>query len=353
MRERLRANGPFDVAFVFDEGTIPTTNFQIWYAQSGSDQWIEVTPLVERLTPGDLAAKEYRHLGDGTVIVALPSAARSDGQWVIAKASGDGHASKRIWNDLSSVNREDPEQQTRDAIGLAATNLDGQLAALSVQLVTIDDYLDTEVDAIHATAQKLDNTLELNAGTWRFTAASLATAPTGGGGGATDYPLEADVRSGVSYNFGAFTGELLVTGAPFTGATITNAFTIKRGDTWSMQFTGLGDLTGKSVAFTIKRSSDDLDTESVVQITSDNDLTFLNANPAADPTHGTITIDNPASGVATMTLEADATAALFVGDWLTWDIQTIDDGDDTVKTVRNANHTQRCSISGDATRLTG
>lgn len=61
---------------------------------------------------------------------------------------------------------------TRTAIGLATANLDTQLAAI-----------DTVVDSIKVTTDKLDDTLELNSGDYRFTADALAEAPSGGGGG--------------------------------------------------------------------------------------------------------------------------------------------------------------------------
>jgi hypothetical protein len=94
----------------------------------------------------------------------------------------------------------------RTAVGLATANLDTQLTA-------IDDYLDTEVAAIKAktdnlptdpadasviagliaTAQavldKLDDTLEDDAGTYRFTTNALEQAPSGGGGG-TDWTAD-------------------------------------------------------------------------------------------------------------------------------------------------------------------
>jgi hypothetical protein len=87
---------------------------------------------------------------------------------------------------------------TRSAVGMAAANLDTQLAALDADVMTrlasasytapdnatisaIAGYVDTEVAAVKAVTDKLDTALALNAGNYRFTAAALALAPTGGG----------------------------------------------------------------------------------------------------------------------------------------------------------------------------
>ena len=67
----------------------------------------------------------------------------------------------------------------RAAVGLAAANLDTQLAA-------IDDAIDTEVGAIKATTDKLDPTLENSSDGWIFTAAALQQAPSTAGPSAAD-----------------------------------------------------------------------------------------------------------------------------------------------------------------------
>jgi hypothetical protein len=76
----------------------------------------------------------------------------------------------------------------RTAVGLASANLDTQLAA-------IDDAVDLEVAAIKAVTDKLDDTLEDDGGTYRFTVNALEQAPAGGGGGSTDWT--ADERTAI------------------------------------------------------------------------------------------------------------------------------------------------------------
>ena len=63
-------------------------------------------------------------------------------------------------------------------------------------LVDTGTTLAGKLDTIQATTDKLDDTLEDNAGTYRFTEASLAQAPAGeGGGGGTDW--DADERTAI------------------------------------------------------------------------------------------------------------------------------------------------------------
>ena len=73
----------------------------------------------------------------------------------------------------------DLDATIRAAVGLAAANLDTQLAA-------IDDAVDTEVAAIKATTDKLDPTLENSSDGWIFTAAALQQAPSTAGPSAAD-----------------------------------------------------------------------------------------------------------------------------------------------------------------------
>lgn len=81
----------------------------------------------------------------------------------------------------------------RNAIGLASANLDTQLSSIS------------------AVTAKLDDTLELDSGAYRFTGTALAEAPTGSGGGAGASAEE--VAEAVAMELGDGSGFTAITGA--------------------------------------------------------------------------------------------------------------------------------------------
>jgi hypothetical protein len=62
-------------------------------------------------------------------------------------------------------------------------NLSAGAVAQASNLATLAGYVDTEVAAILAIAQKLDTALELDGAVYRFTLNALELAPSGGGGG--------------------------------------------------------------------------------------------------------------------------------------------------------------------------
>jgi hypothetical protein len=75
------------------------------------------------------------------------------------------------------------EAQTDD-IGAAGVGLTALASAAN--LATVDGVVDT----IQATTDKLDDTLEDDGGTFRFTVNALEQAPSGGGGGSTDWTAD-------------------------------------------------------------------------------------------------------------------------------------------------------------------
>lgn len=79
-----------------------------------------------------------------------------------------------------AANNSDIEAQTDD-IGAAGAGLTALASQSSVN--TIDDFLDTEMAAVKAVTDKLDDTVEdQGGGVFGFTEAALQEAPTGGGG---------------------------------------------------------------------------------------------------------------------------------------------------------------------------
>lgn len=82
--------------------------------------------------------------------------------------------------EIAAILADTNELQTDWANGGRLDNiLDARASQTSVD--TIDDFLDTEVAAIKVVTDKLDDTLEDDGGTYRFTANALEESPAGGG----------------------------------------------------------------------------------------------------------------------------------------------------------------------------
>jgi hypothetical protein len=121
------------------------------------------------------AAKTAAQAGDAMTLTAAydpaKTAAQAGDQMDLVNAP-NATAVTAIQSGLSTLDAAG----VRTAVGLGAANLDTQLTA-------IDDFIDTEVAAILAIAQKLDTALELDGAVYRFTLNALELAPSGGAGG--------------------------------------------------------------------------------------------------------------------------------------------------------------------------
>lgn len=101
---------------------------------------------------------------------------------------------------------------------------------------------------------------------------------------------------------------------------------IRRGDSWSVSLTGLGNLTGRTKLWlTIKAPSDvplSGDSKAMVQIEETADLIYLNRAAPGTGQTGTLVVDDAAAGDITLTLSALATAALPPGSFI-YDVQML------------------------------
>jgi hypothetical protein len=89
-----------------------------------------------------------------------------------------------IWDALTSA------LTTAGSIGKwIIDNLNTTVSSRATQtsVDAIDDFVDTEVAAIKAVTDKLDTMLELDGLVYRYTTNALEQAPSGGGGGSTDW----------------------------------------------------------------------------------------------------------------------------------------------------------------------
>jgi hypothetical protein len=89
-----------------------------------------------------------------------------------------------IWDALTSA------LNTAGSIGkwiLDNLNTTVSSRATQTSVDAIDDFVDTEVGAIKTVTDKLDTMVELDGAVYRYTTNALEQAPSGGGGGATDW----------------------------------------------------------------------------------------------------------------------------------------------------------------------
>jgi len=122
---------------------------------------------------------------------------------------------------------------------------------------------------------------------------------------------------------------------------------LQRGDTWSILFYRLGDISGRDkLWFTLKDDKGDADTAALVEIEESAGLEIINGAAADTPANGSITVTNAALGDVTVALEAVESAKLADVGNLFYDIQMYDDP--TVTTMVRG----RAVLMGDVTRET-
>lgn len=152
-------------------------------------------------------------------------------------------------------------------------------------------------------------------------ATALSEINTGGGtyDAATD-SLEAAAESLA----GAVT--VTISQAALAAATLgaeVGTISLRRGDTFSRQLTGLGSLAGRSkLWFTVKAQHEDADSAAKVQITEAGGLVILNG-AAGTSGDGSLTVDDAAAGDITLALEPEASAALAVSVLWRYDVQML------------------------------
>jgi hypothetical protein len=98
----------------------------------------------------------------------------------------------------------------------------------------------------------------------------------------------------------------------------------------------LGNVTDKTLVFTVKRQARDADTAALVLINSTSGLTRLAGAVATNSAWGSLTVLNAATGHIRLTLQSDATLLLKSGTYADG-IKALEDGDD--RTLRQRGKT--------------
>ena len=97
--------------------------------------------------------------------------------------------------------------------------------------------------------------------------------------------------------------------------------TCLRGDTLRVSLPLLGNITNwTKLVLTVKRTVDDDDTQSVIQVVAGMGLMRLNGQPSANTSAGSLSINDVLTGAVDLVLQASCTARLMIEDDL-WDVQ--------------------------------
>lgn len=164
-------------------------------------------------------------------------------------------------------------------------------------------------------------------------------------------PAVADVRSGTQYGLeNELTGEFVGGGGDLSDENIdqivagvvgaATALAVRNdnsldtdkacfiaNDTWIQSFTGLGDLTDKTLVYTLKSSKDQTDANALLKIDGTG-LVVYNGSPEATQAKGSITVDDLTEGNITVRIESDRTD--FNGGKYLQTVKTLDTADFTV-----------------------
>lgn len=223
----------------------------------------------------------------------------ADGQGVMYIGGEYGQVNSGVSSNVVGVDAAG----IRTAIGLATANLDTQLAALPTDQ-DVRDAMKLAPTAGDPAAGSVDKHLD-----------DLLTY--------ADAAEPADVWSYVSRT-------LTATPASTTDGTTAGAITRKRGNSWSIALT-LGAITGyTSLWFTIKRSYDDADSASVVQVKLNatgllDGLLYVNGAAATNDALGGITVSDASTGAIVVALDETVTDDIAPGTYY-YDAQALISG---------------------------
>lgn len=221
--------------------------------------------------------------------------------------------------------------------------------AVGVQLQAIEDGVDAGNNYHVSTLARIGSFAGTGVnnilGMFRALFRSDASTPSDMGGTATaaDHSLQAvRVRGDAAWTTGTSGASLedIISGVQSVSGAIVEAqnsatLSIRIGDTWTQDIGSLGDLTGKTVSFAMKKRASDADTAAIVFITEGTGLTRLNGT-ATTAGWGSITINDEVAGDITLRLESDATSILTSGSYVDA-VKLLKDGDD--RSPRNAGRT--------------
>jgi hypothetical protein len=146
----------------------------------------------------------------------------------------------------------------------------------------------------------------------------------------------------------AYTPRTLTQSAAVIASTVAGSvITIHRGDSFSVDLSGLGDISGRTkLWFTVKTGAEGEDVQSIIQIEEAAGLLYLNGvDASARQGNGTITVTDAVAGDLTIALDEVETDDLTPAQGLYYDVQMLTSGG-AIRTLTE----QRARVTADVTR---
>jgi hypothetical protein len=124
--------------------------------------------------------------------------------------------------------------------------------------------------------------------------------------------------------------------------------TVRRGDTWSITLTGLGNISSRTkLYFTVKASTDSPDTAALLKVEESAGLQILNGSSSVTAGDASITVNSAVTGSITIALAAAKSAGLpATREDYYYDVQMVTAS--AVSTLTDGNFT----VEADVTRAT-
>lgn len=155
--------------------------------------------------------------------------------------------------------------------------------------------------------------------------------------------LDTDHVTGMA---GKLTATLTQAGAEVAAALSGDKLTIRRGDSFSVTFTGLGDISGRTKLWlTVKEEYAHADSAATFQIEETAGLLYIDGSVAETAGNGVITVDDEVAGDVTATVAKAETPQLRPNNALVYDVQVLDDDEITTLTAGDA------EVTADVTRV--
>ncbi len=153
----------------------PTTAGRTLDVSAGGEAGIDLANVGSPTSTLNLSGTTIKAVTDGVTVTTN----NDKGNYSLSTAG-----IQAIWDALTSA------LTTAGSIGKwIIDNLNTTVASRATQtsVDAIDDFVDTEVGAIKTVTDKLDTMVELDGAVYRYTTNALEQAPSGGGGGSTDW----------------------------------------------------------------------------------------------------------------------------------------------------------------------